>query len=232
MHRFEGFRVRLTHAQTCHVSRVRHAQRFAYNWAVERLLEDPTLTRFDLQKLLTNLRNSTPHLREVERIYLDTAIHQARTAADLSNRYGKGNLKFRSKKRGDRMSVACDIQPRFVDNVHASLPGLGIIQMWDEQPYKYPRNWLHGARSFMFVDVTPWKWRRVKPGDRIYRLLISYDREDPEPAKTGVAAGLDRGVTNPTVVCKTDGELPNTRATTRPLRSAPTSHGTTRRGAP
>ena len=205
MYRFEGFRVRLTHSQARHIAKIRAKQRFTYNWAVEKLRADPTLTRFDLQKEFTRLRSSTPHLREVERAYLNTAIHQARTAADISNKYGNGNLKFRSRKDGDGMSVLCEVPPRFVDNMHASFLGLGIVQMWDEQPYRYPHNWLYGARAFMFVDVTPRKWRRVRDGDRIYRLLIVYDRQDPEPARTGVAAGIDRGVTNPTVVCKTDG---------------------------
>ena len=206
MHRFEGFRVRLTHAQTRHVSRIRTKQSFVYNWAVERLLADPTLTRFDLQKMLTKLRSSTPHLQEVERKYLETAIRQARTAADMANKYGKGNLRFRSRKDNDKMSVPCEVPPRFVDNMHASFLGLGIIQMWNEQPYQYPHNWMHGARAFMFVDITPRKWKRIRDGDRIYRLLISYYSDGPEPAKTGVVAGLDRGVANPTVVCKTDGE--------------------------
>ena len=206
MHRFEGFRVRLTHAQARRVSKIRTKQRFVYNWAIEKLLADPALTWFDLSKEFTKVRNSTPHLREVERAYLNTAIHQARTAADMANKYGNGNLKFRSRKDNDRMSVQCEVSPRFAGNMHASLPGLGIVQMWDEQPYRYPHNWLHGARAFMFVDVTPRKWRRAKPGDRIYRMLISYYSDGPEPAKTGVVAGIDRGVTNPTVVCKTDGK--------------------------
>ena len=197
MHRFESFRVCLTHAQARHVSRIRTKQRFVYNWAVEKLLADPTLTRFDLSKEFTKLRSSTPHLQEVERKYLETAIRQARTAADMANKYGKGNLRFRSRKDNDKMSVPCEVPPRFVDNRHASFLGLGAIQMWDEQPYQYPHNWMYGARSFMFVDVTPPKWKRVKDGDCIYRLLISYYSDDPEPAKTGVAAGLDRGGAGP-----------------------------------
>ena len=211
MYRPKEFRICLTHAQARRVSKIRSKQRFTYNWAVEKLRADPTLTRFDLQKEFTRLRSSTPHLREVERAYLNTAIHQARTAADISNKYGNGNLKFRSRKDGDRMSVPCEVQPRFVDNMHASLPGMGIVQTWDEQPYQYPFHWLHGARSFTFVDVTPRRWRRVKPGERVYRLSVTYVCEDPEPARTGVAAGLDRGVTNPTVVCKTDGETASYR---------------------
>ena len=207
MHRYKGLRVCLTNAQARHVDRIRASQRFVYNWAVERLLADPTLTRFDLSKEFTKLRNSTPHLLEVERAYQNTAIHQARAAADVSNKYGNGNLKFRSKKRGGRLSVACDIPPRFVDNMHASFPGLGTIRLYDEQPYQYPHHWLHGSRSFMLVDRTPKSWKRVKPGDRVYRLFVSYNLPEPEPAHTGVATGLDRGITNPTMVCKTDGSM-------------------------
>ena len=203
--RFKGFRICVTNSQARYIARVRASQRFAYNWAVERLLADPTLTWFDLKKEFTKLRNSTPHLREVERIYLDTAIHQARTAADVSNRYGNGNLKFRSRKHDGKLAIVCDTPPRFVDNMHASLPGLGVIRMYDEQPYKYPHNWLHGSRSFKLVDVTPRSWKRVRPKDRVYRLHASFKLPDPEPAHTGISAGIDRGVTNPTVVCKTDG---------------------------
>jgi IS605 OrfB family transposase len=205
MYRFKGFRVRLTNPQALHADRVRAKQRFAYNWAVERLREDPTLTRFDLQKRFTKLRNSTPHLQDAERAYLNAAIHQARAAADVSNKCGNGNLKFRSKKRRGRLSVGCDIPPRLVDNLHASLPGLGIVRMLEEQPYKYPHHWLYGSRSFMLVDKTPRSWRRVKPKDRVYRLCVSYRLPEPEQAETGVVVGIDRGITNPTVVCKTDG---------------------------
>ncbi|MCE2509152.1 MAG: transposase [Nitrosopumilaceae archaeon] len=189
------------------MDRIRASQRFVYNWAVERLLADSTLTRFDLQKLFTKLRNSTPHLREVERIHQDTAVHQARAAADVSNKYVNGNLKFRSKKRGGRLSVTCDIPLRFVNSAHASFPGLGTIRLYDEQSYQYPHHWLHGSRSFMLVDKTPRSWKRVKPGDRVYRLFVSYNLPEPEPAHTGVATGLDRGITNPTMVCKTDGSM-------------------------
>ena len=206
MFRAIGFRVDLTHSQRRHAGGIRDSQRFAYNWAVERLLVDPTLTRFDLQKEFTKLRRSTPHLQCVERAYTNTAIHQARTAADLSNKYGKGSLKFRSKRRDGCIAVVCDLPPKHVNNLHASAPGLGVMRLCEEQPYQYPRNWLSRARSFQLVDVTPGSWRRVKPADRIYRLYVVYELPDAARAVTGVAAGLDRGITNPTVVCKTDGE--------------------------
>ena len=105
------------------------------------------------------------------------------------------------------MAVVCDISPRFVDNMHASLPGLGAIRLHEEQPYQYPHNWLHGARSFRIVDVTPRSWACVKPRDRIFRLYVTCDIPKPERARTGMAVGIDRGVINPTTVCKTNGDM-------------------------
>ena len=207
MYRSRGLRIDLTHSQARHISQIRESQRLAYNWAVERLLKDPTLTAYDLSKEFTKVRRAAEHLRASERIYQDTAIHQERTAADLSNKYGTGSIKFRSRKRNGAVTVVCDMAPRFVDNFHASLPGIGIVRLCEEQPYQYPRNWLHGARSFRLVDVTPRSWRRVEPGDRVYRLYITYDLPEPEPApSTGVVAGIDRGITNPTTVCKSNGK--------------------------
>ena len=104
------------------------------------------LSRFDLQKELTKLRQTTTHLQDVEHIYQDAAIHQARTAADTSNKYGNGNLKFRSKKRGRAKVVECDVSPAYVNNYTAPLPGLGHARLDAEQPYQYLRNWLYGAR--------------------------------------------------------------------------------------
>ncbi len=176
-----------------------------YNWAVEKLLADPTLTTYDLSREFTKVRRSVSWLQTVERIYQNTAIHQACTAADVSNKYGNGELSFRSKKLDNTQAVSCDVQPRFVDNKHASLPGLGVVELPEEQPYQFPHNWLYGSRSFRLVCITPKSWVHVKSYDHIYRLHITYDVPTPERrAKTGVVAGIDRGITNPTVVCKTD----------------------------
>ena len=206
MYRSNGFRIDMTHSQARRISRIRKSQRYVYNWAVEKLLANSTLTEYELSKEFTKMRRATSWLQTVGRIYQGTAIAQARTAADTSNLYGDGNLKFRSRKHDDTMAVACDVRPRFVDNTHASLPGIGVVQLCDEQPYQYPRNWLFGARSFHLVDVTPKSWAHVEPGDRIYRLYVVYDLPKAEPISTGVAAGIDRGITNPTTVCKTDGK--------------------------
>ena len=205
MYRSYGFRVNLTRSQARHISKIRDSQRFVYNWAVERLLTNPTLTTYDLSREFTKVRRSVSWLQTVERIYQNTAIHQARTAADVSNKYGNGELSFRARKRDNTKAVSCDVQPRFVDNRHASLPGLGVVELPEEQPYQFPHNWLYGSRSFHLVQVTPKSWGHVKSCDHIYRLHITYDVPVPERrAKTGVVAGIDRGITNPTVVCKTD----------------------------
>ena len=65
MCRSSGFRTDLTRTQARHVSKIRDSQRFAYNWAVERLRADPTLTRCDPNKEFTKLRRNTPHLRYI-----------------------------------------------------------------------------------------------------------------------------------------------------------------------
>ena len=196
----------MTHSQARRVSRIRESQRYVYNWAIERLLADPTLTAYDISKEFTKLRRSTPWLQTAERVYQNAVIHQARTAADISNKYGNGNLRFRSEKRSGKLAVVCDVSPRFVDNQSVSLPGIGAVRLNEMQPYRYPFHWLHSARSFRLVDVTPRSWTHVRPGDRIYRLYITYDLPEPERIHTGTVAGIDRGITNPTTVCKTDGK--------------------------
>ena len=140
MYRANGLRIHLKHSQARHVARVRESQRCVYNWAVERLLDDPTLTEYDLRKEFTKVRRATPHLQTVETVYQAAAISKARTAADISNLYGKGNLEYRSRKENDAMAVICNVQPRFVDNFSVSLPGIGIVRLDKEQPYKYPWN--------------------------------------------------------------------------------------------
>ena len=207
MYRSVGFRINLTHSQARRIGAIQDSQRFAYNWAVERLLADQTLTWHDLRKEFTILRRATPWLRDVQAAYQYAAIHQARTACDISNRHGNGGLKHRSKKHHNAKAVVCDSPPKLVDNHAASLPGLGRVRLCEGQPYQYPHHWLHGARSFRLVDVTPKSWARTRPEDRTYRLYVTY-KQRPEPGPrhaTGVVVGIDRGITNPTVVCRTDG---------------------------
>ena len=84
MMRTRGFRAVLTRGQAAKLSRLVDAQRAAYNCAVSRLKEDPTLTLFGLQKEFIVLRRMTPHLQQTERDFQQAAIRQARTAADIS----------------------------------------------------------------------------------------------------------------------------------------------------
>ena len=206
MYRSSGFRIDLVSSQARRVGSIRNSQRYAYNWAVGQLLADPTLTRYDLYKKFGAHRRLIWWLQDVPVLYQNAAIRQARTAADISNKYGNGNMRFRSRKRHDRMAVECDIEPKYVDNRTCTLPGLGAVRLCEEQPYQFPSHWLYDARSFRLVNVTPERWRNVKPQNRVYRLYVTYKLPDPKPAGTGVVVGIDRGVTNPTVVCRTDGK--------------------------
>lgn len=99
MYRTRVFRVVLDRSQARRIDLMRDSQRHACNWAVSRLNEDPPLTRFDLQKEFAALRGVTPWLWVVPAKYRYAALHRARTAADLSNRYGDSSLKYRSRKR-------------------------------------------------------------------------------------------------------------------------------------
>ena len=206
MYRSNGFRINLTVSQARRVEMIRDSQRYAYNWAVEKLLADPTLTRYSLDKEFRVHRRGTLWLQDVPALYQIAAIRQARTAADLSNKYGNGNMRFRSRRRDAHKAVECDITPNYVDNYTCTLPGLGTVRLCEEQPYQFPCHWLYDARSFRLVDVTPERWGDVRPQEYVYRLYVTYKLPDPQPADTGVVAGIDRGITNPTVVCKTDGK--------------------------
>ena len=115
MYRSAGFRINLTRRQADCIGMVLDAQRATYNWAISRLKEDTTLTRFDLAKEFTVLRRATPWLRGVPARYQHAAIHRARTAADISNKHGNGNLKYRTRKNPLEM-VECEEVPTFVDN--------------------------------------------------------------------------------------------------------------------
>ena len=147
MYRSRGFRVVLMRQQAAKLTSLVGGQRTVYNWAVSRLKEDTTLTRFDLAKEFTVLRRATPWLRGVPARYQHAAIHRARTAADISNKHGNGNLKYRTRKN-PLETVECEVAPTYVDNRSVSLPVLGRVILAEEQPYQYPDNYLYGARSF------------------------------------------------------------------------------------
>ena len=136
----------------------------------------------------------------VEHACQHAAIHRARTAADISNRYGNGNLKYRSRKRPNG-TVECEVTPAYVDNRTVSLPGLGHIRPAAEQPYQYQANWLYRARSFRLINVSPYDNMAV------WRLYVTYDMVGAEPRTDGMAVGIDRGTTNPTVVARSGGSV-------------------------
>lgn len=97
------------------------------------------------KKKFLKARKSHKRLRDVPAEYQKTAIKQARTACDVSNKYGNGNLAWRTRKKGFRSAVECNKTPRYVGNHSARLPGLGDVGLLEEQPYQWPHNWLYGA---------------------------------------------------------------------------------------
>ena len=137
---------------------------------------------FDLHKEFTILRQATPHQQQTERDFQQAAIRQARTAADVSNKHGNGNLNYRTRKNPLR-TVSCEVAPTYVDNQTASLRGLGRVRLAGEQPYQYPNNRLYGARSFRLADVSPYG------NANTWRLYITYKLPDAEPRTTGLAVG-------------------------------------------
>ena len=191
MYRSSGFRIDLTSSQARSIGLVRNSQRYVYNWAVAQLMTDPTLTRYDLNKKFSTDRSRTRWLQDVPVQYQYTAIRQARTAADLSHKYGNGNIKFRSRKRSGHISVECDIEPKYTDNRTCTLPGLGIVRLCEEQPYQFPCHWLYNARSFRLVDVTPKSWSNVRAQDHVYRLYVTsvYEKVTPILHPRHIAAG-------------------------------------------
>ena len=204
MIRSRGLRVNLAGSQATKLYAPVGAQREAYNWAVSQLKDDSTLTYFDLQKEFTTIRRATPHLQPTARAFQDTAVRQDRTACDISNKHGNGNLKYRTSKKPLK-TVGYELAPTYVDNRAVSLPGLGRVSLAEEQPYQYPDDWLHGARSFRLVDIAP--WLDVKPPGHVWRLYVTYKLPDPEPCADGLVVGVDRGITNPTTVARSDGSI-------------------------
>ena len=99
MLRVKRNRTKLTRAQCTKIDEIRRIQRYAYNWAIEQFIQDPELSAYDCMKQYT--RHRPRWTKHVPRVWQNSAIIEARRAADLSFKYGNGELKFRSRKRSD-----------------------------------------------------------------------------------------------------------------------------------
>ncbi len=104
MIRSRGFRVNLAGSQADKLYAPAGGRREAYSWAVSKPKDDPTLTGFDLQKEFTALRQATSHLRQTERLFQQTAIHQARTARDTCMGEGGSGRRPAAREPGAKSS--------------------------------------------------------------------------------------------------------------------------------
>ena len=103
MLRVKRNRVKLTRAQNSEIDEIRSVQRHAYNFGADGFLKDPTVSVYDCMKLYAKIRPGWS--KSIARKWLDSAIMEARRAADLSFKYGNGKIKFRSRKRSSRITV-------------------------------------------------------------------------------------------------------------------------------
>ena len=144
------------------------------------------------------LRQADPVLQATERVFQNTAIREARDAADMSFWYGNGNLRFRTKKHYRDMALSADAAPVPDGDRHLLLPGLDFVALRDPMPPHMGR-----MLSYHIVDTTTNP--NATPSQRRYMLHIACEVPDAELAKTGLDRAIDRGITNPTVVVTTDG---------------------------
>lgn len=196
MIRVKRNRVKLTRAQCTKVDEIRRVQRYAYNWAVKQFRLDPTLSVYDCMKSYTTYRPDWS--KSVARKWLDSAIMEARRAADVSFGYGNGELKFRSRKHHGHIAVTnYGGRPEIRgDKLH--LPLFGDVVLPDGLPD------LNGVTAcYSFVDVSP----RNNRGQSVYSLRIAYDIPKPPPVTTGRQVGIDRGIVNPTVTADSNGNV-------------------------
>ena len=179
--------VSLTADQRNDLARLSDGQRAAYNWAVSRIRDgwDPSDVYGLHGKFTPHRRTSGGWMRSVPRAMQNAAIQDACTAAKLAARYGRGRLKYRTKRRS-RGTLRCALPPVVAGPHHVRLPRFGTVhaQIPDEIMENEPR-------SYEFVRTPKGK----------YQLCVSCRLEVPAPKTTGMThKGIDRGVTEPTVV--------------------------------
>ena len=200
--------VRLTAGQKSEIRRLRDGQRHAYNWAVSRLHDGwERNDEYGLCNELTVQRAAHGHIRNVPRRFQTDAIRDAFLAARLAARYGRGHVRYRTKRRASRYALKCSLPPVVVNSCTLKMPVFGTVAC--KGPV--PRELLdHEPRSYEFVDASADR-RGEKPR---YVLYVACRVNIPEPwsaPATPVAAaarrtvkGIDRGAVEPTVVVALD----------------------------
>ena len=186
------------------------AQRFCYNEAVRRVLDDPFTTFFDLCSILTDLRAGNPWLAKSNSWIQRSAMRQGMKAVHA---FRKSNFRkhFEEKSRwsgqrslfrrrgGRRLPALAAFYPPIRREGNALyLPGIGLVLATSEIPGG-------DIRSFQLVETTRKITRLTRPDDRTFRLHVQVKEPKPERVESKSARGVDVGAVHMAATADTDG---------------------------
>ena len=184
------------------------AQRFCYNGAVRRVLDDPSTTFFDLNCHLTEMRAKNPWLAESSAWIQRSAMQQGMEAVhafresnfrkhfeEKSRRSGQRSL-FR--RRGGRRlpALAAFCPPIRREGNALYLPGIGLVLATGKIPDG-------DIRPFQLVETTRKITRLTRPDGRAFRLHVQV--KEPERSESKSARGVDVGAVHMAATADTDG---------------------------
>ena len=186
------------------------AQRFCYNEAVRRVLDDPFTTFFGLCSVLTELRAKNPWLTESHNGIQRSAMRQGMEAvhAFRESNFRKHFEKNRGGPTGARCSGAGRVRlpaltvflpPVRKDDGSLFLPGIGIVRATGAVPDG-------DIRSFQLVETARMVTHLTRPEGRTFRLHIQIKAPEPERSKSGAARGVDVGAVHMAATAGTDGK--------------------------
>ena len=186
------------------------AQRFCYNEAVRRVLDDLFTTFFDLCSILTDLRAGNPWLAESSACIQRSAMRQGMEAVhafresnfrkhfEKKSRWSGQKPLFR--RRGGRRlpALAAFCPPARREENTLYLPGIGLVLATSKIPDG-------DIRSFQLVETTRKVTRLTRPDDRTFRLHVQVKEPEPERAESKSARGVDVGAVHMAATADTDG---------------------------
>ena len=184
------------------------AQRFCYNEAVRRVLDDQFTTFFDLCSVLTELRAKNPWLTESHSWIQHSAMRQGMEAVhafresnfrkhfEEKSRWSGQKSLFR-RRGGRRLKALAAFCPPIRREGNALyLPGIGLVLATSKIPDG-------DIRSFQLVETTRKITRLTRPDDRTFRLHVQV--KEPERAESKSARGVDVGAVHMAATADTDG---------------------------
>ena len=191
--------VSLTPEQLRLIDSYRVAQRHSYNWVVSRIRSgEDNVTEYELHRELTVMRRSQEWMRAVPAWIQRAGIKDAFKAHKLSARFGRGRLAYRTRRNHSDISVICALPPRVAsDGRSIILPCFGTVRVAGAAPNQLVEN---DPRSYAFV--------RTRSGRYVLYVACRVMAPDPAmvPSALQAVKGIDRGVTEPTVVVTLDGD--------------------------